>query len=283
MDTRRKLELGSGERPTPGYLHQDVTAQPGVALDFQCEPWEIPLPPGSLDEVIALGVVEHLRFADVARTLAHLHDLLATGGVFVFDVPDMTVWVNYLHTVIHHPDTLASDAAEISPGVGWRLVSRRACHLPVRRVRVLPRSHSIADGRCGAVTLRQLFGSALDSLMIYSRGHRSRGPRLRRGASVRPPSTYARYAYSRPPVGILGSLGASEALPRATGLIPRPASRTRVRPIDHQAVSANLHFHSLVADGVFAAAGTELGAAGPPSDAGDPVDERRSGRRRHTG
>ena len=178
---------------------------------------------------------------------------------------------------------VASDAAEISPGVGWRLVSRRACHLPVRRVRVLPRSHSIADGRCGAVTLRQLFGSALDSLMIYSRGHRSRGPRLRRGASVRPPSTYARYAYSRPPVGILGSLGASEALPRATGLIPRPASRTRVRPIDHQAVSANLHFHSLVADGVFAAAGTELGAAGPPSDAGDPVDERRSGRRRHTG
>lgn len=102
MTTRpRRLELGAGERPTPGYLHQDVTAQPGVALDFTCAPWEIPLPEGALDEVIALGVVEHLRYAEVHRTLRHLHGLLAPGGVFLFDVPDMRVWSEYLFNVTH--------------------------------------------------------------------------------------------------------------------------------------------------------------------------------------
>src|SRR6185503_20190430 len=50
-DRARRLELGCGARPTPGYLHQDVTAQPGVELDFTCAPWELPLPDGALDRV----------------------------------------------------------------------------------------------------------------------------------------------------------------------------------------------------------------------------------------
>jgi predicted SAM-dependent methyltransferase len=96
-----KLELGAGERPTPGYLHQDVTQQPGVELDFTCMPWEIDLPLGCLTEVIALGQMEHLRFAEVHKTLAHLYTLLAPGGVMVFDVPDMRVWSEYLFNVTH--------------------------------------------------------------------------------------------------------------------------------------------------------------------------------------
>ena len=97
----RRLELGCGERPTPGYLHQDITVLPGVQLDFTCDPWEIPLPPGSLEEVLALGLVEHLRFAEVRKTLAHVHGLLVTGGGFLFDVPDMRVWSEYLFHVTH--------------------------------------------------------------------------------------------------------------------------------------------------------------------------------------
>lgn len=96
-----KLELGSGARPTPGYLHQDITQQPEVDLDFTCDPWEIPLPPGSLTEVLALGLVEHLRFTEVRKTLRHMNLLLRPGGAFFFDVPDMTVWSEYLYNLTH--------------------------------------------------------------------------------------------------------------------------------------------------------------------------------------
>ena len=54
-----KLELGVGERPTEGYLHQDISNAGGVKLDFVCPPWEIPVEDNSLTEVLALGVVEH--------------------------------------------------------------------------------------------------------------------------------------------------------------------------------------------------------------------------------
>jgi predicted SAM-dependent methyltransferase len=96
-----KLELGSGQRPTPGYLHQDITRQPGVDLDFICNPWEIDLPEESLTEIIALGQVEHLRYAEVEQTLRHVARLLQRGGVFLFDVPDMRIWSEYLFNVTH--------------------------------------------------------------------------------------------------------------------------------------------------------------------------------------
>jgi len=96
-----KLELGCGGRPTPGYLHQDITQQPGVELDFTCVPWEIDLPENSLSEVIGLGIMEHLRFDEFRTTLAHIRKILKPGGVFLFDVPDMKVWSEYLFNVTH--------------------------------------------------------------------------------------------------------------------------------------------------------------------------------------
>ena len=96
-----KLELGCGTRPTPGYMHQDVTKMPGVELDFTCDPWEISLEENSLSEVIAIGLVEHLRFKEFKMTLEQMHRLLKTGGSFLFDVPDMKVWSEYLYNLTH--------------------------------------------------------------------------------------------------------------------------------------------------------------------------------------
>lgn len=104
-DLTTKLELGCGPNPTPGYLHQDITHLEGIKLDFICNPWEIPLNEGSLTEVLALGLVEHLRFAEVRQTLDHMHHLLQNGGAFLFDVPDMKVWSEYLFNLTHdHPE-----------------------------------------------------------------------------------------------------------------------------------------------------------------------------------
>src|SRR5712691_1198496 len=90
----RKLELGCGHRPTPGYIHNDLNAFEGV--DIVGAPWEIELPGGSLDEVLALGVVEHLTYAQVTQSFKNVHRMLAPGGAFLFDVPDIPVWCRYV-------------------------------------------------------------------------------------------------------------------------------------------------------------------------------------------
>ncbi len=97
----KKLEIGCGDRPTPGYLHQDVTTLPGVNLDFTCNPWEVTLQENSIDEILALGVMEHLRFKEVEKTLTHFRKILSPGGVFLFDVPDIRVWSEYLYNLTH--------------------------------------------------------------------------------------------------------------------------------------------------------------------------------------
>jgi predicted SAM-dependent methyltransferase len=96
----QKLELGCGDKPTPGYLHQDIIKR-DILLDFVCNPWEIKLPEGALSQVIALGVIEHMRFEEVRMTLKHMNLLLVKNGEFLFDVPDMTIWSEYLHNMLH--------------------------------------------------------------------------------------------------------------------------------------------------------------------------------------
>jgi predicted SAM-dependent methyltransferase len=95
----KKLELGCGHRPTPGYIHNDLNAFDGV--DIVGNPWEISLPEGSMEEVIALGLVEHLTYEQVHATLRNINRMLKPGGVFLFDVPDIPVWCKY---VVDHFD-----------------------------------------------------------------------------------------------------------------------------------------------------------------------------------
>jgi predicted SAM-dependent methyltransferase len=96
-----KLELGVGERPTQGYHHQDIVNKSTIDLDFICAPWEVAIKNNLLSEVLAIGVIEHLRFQEVEKTVANIHRMLAPGGVFIFDVPDMKIWSQYLYRVTH--------------------------------------------------------------------------------------------------------------------------------------------------------------------------------------
>lgn len=90
----KKLEIGAGQRPTPGYIHNDINPFEGV--DIVADPWEIKLLDGSLDEVLALGVIEHLTYKQVESCFANVHRMLGRGGRFYFDVPDIPVWCQYV-------------------------------------------------------------------------------------------------------------------------------------------------------------------------------------------
>jgi predicted SAM-dependent methyltransferase len=89
-----KLEIGAGQRPTPGYIHNDINPFPGI--DIVGNPWEIELPDGSVEEIVALAVMEHLTYSQFDLTLANVYRLLQPGGKFYFDVPDIVVWCRYV-------------------------------------------------------------------------------------------------------------------------------------------------------------------------------------------
>lgn len=94
-----KLELGCGDRPTEGYLHQDISKVNGTKLDFECQPLDIKLEEGSLEEVIALGVMEHMNEVDFTLTLSKIIWFLQNNGQFLFDVPDMKYWFDYMNCI----------------------------------------------------------------------------------------------------------------------------------------------------------------------------------------
>ena len=90
------LELGSGQRPQPGYVHTDVTECAGVKLDQVSPAWLLDYPDDHFSSVIALGVMEHLTYAQFEDTLDNVRRMLTPHGHFLFDVPDLCVWARYL-------------------------------------------------------------------------------------------------------------------------------------------------------------------------------------------
>ncbi len=114
----KKLEIGCGQRPSPGYIHNDINAFPGVEL--VCNPWKIDLDAESLDEALALGVIEHLTYKQAQLTVTNVHRMLRTGGCFYFDVPDLPVWCRY--AVDHFEDRPTPFPIEhiLSTLYGWQ-------------------------------------------------------------------------------------------------------------------------------------------------------------------
>lgn len=91
-----KLELGSGQRPTPGYTTNDINAFDGI--DIVSKAWLISpneIPDDSLDEVIAIAFMEHLSYEEFYDTVVNVRRMLKPGGVFLFDVPDLEAWCRY--------------------------------------------------------------------------------------------------------------------------------------------------------------------------------------------
>lgn len=117
-----KLEIGCGERPTSGYVTNDLYWE----SDYPGPAWKIFLPDDSLDEVLALGVIEHMTQEDAISTFDNVHRMLKVGGEFVFDVPNLPVWCEYL---LDNLDGLGRPEISrkhiLSTLYGWQRFSRR--------------------------------------------------------------------------------------------------------------------------------------------------------------
>lgn len=84
-----KIEVGCGEKLSPGYIGCDVRNLPGV--DYVCNAWELDeiIKRDSIEEIYSRHFLEHLTFPQVDRTLACWYNILEPGGKVRIIVPDM--------------------------------------------------------------------------------------------------------------------------------------------------------------------------------------------------
>lgn len=104
-----RLNIGCGGRPLPGYINidqdslDDMRARyPGVVFDDALiienhDIFALPYADGSVAEVRADGLLEHLSFKEEPRLLYEVKRVLHKGGVFNFSVPDFeevcSIWL----------------------------------------------------------------------------------------------------------------------------------------------------------------------------------------------
>ncbi len=81
-----RLNLGSGHIPIDEYVNVDGRALPGV--DLVAEVGDLPLEPGSVDEIRSSHLLEHFPAPRLNELLGYWYRLLRPGGVFVAVVPD---------------------------------------------------------------------------------------------------------------------------------------------------------------------------------------------------
>lgn len=93
----RKLEIGSGTRPTPGYEHCDINeALP--ELDFVCSMENIPVEDNTYDEVRTVHVIEHVPIGVGRNALREWYRIVKPGGLVHIDTP------NFLLNAVRYVD-----------------------------------------------------------------------------------------------------------------------------------------------------------------------------------
>jgi predicted SAM-dependent methyltransferase len=85
----RKLEIGSGMNPHPGYEHMDV--RPDLPHVEHVHDIYKPLPfaEGSFDEILSWSVVEHISWRNIREVISNWKDVLKPGGKLELWVPDL--------------------------------------------------------------------------------------------------------------------------------------------------------------------------------------------------
>jgi predicted SAM-dependent methyltransferase len=83
----RRIEIGSGHFPSPGYIHVDVNPR-SRHLEALAPAWKLPFPSAWADEILAIHSLEHIHPRRLAPTLREWHRVLASGGHVRVHVPN---------------------------------------------------------------------------------------------------------------------------------------------------------------------------------------------------
>jgi predicted SAM-dependent methyltransferase len=83
----RRVELGSGQAPHPGYVHIDVDAD-APEVDLMARGPRLPIPDSWATDLLAVHVIEHLAPRTLNAALAEWHRILSPGGSLAVHTPN---------------------------------------------------------------------------------------------------------------------------------------------------------------------------------------------------
>jgi SAM-dependent methyltransferase len=83
----RRIEIGSGSRPQPGYIHVDISLT-AAHVEFFGSADSLPFRSDWAEEITAVHVLEHVHPSRLRATLGEWHRVLEPGGLLRVHVPD---------------------------------------------------------------------------------------------------------------------------------------------------------------------------------------------------
>lgn len=114
-----KLEIGSGYKPTPGFIHLDLNPN-ATDLDWLGPAYPLPWPDNAFLEIRAVDVLEHIGYRHTHDTLVEWHRVLRPGGELVVQVPDAEAGMKML---FKSPDLLVTaEFPDPLDALAWRLM-----------------------------------------------------------------------------------------------------------------------------------------------------------------
>lgn len=86
----------------------------GITLVGPC--WQLGVDDASVDEVLAKGMLEHLTYHEVARSLVEWRRVLKPGGFITCDVPDIDQYLRVYLVKRAAPETMAGEGGGTAEG-----------------------------------------------------------------------------------------------------------------------------------------------------------------------
>ena len=98
MGTALKLNLGCGRKILPGFINVDFPNNySGKKPDLECDIRVLPYQDNTIDEVMAIHVIEHFHLWEVPDVLKEWHRVLKPGGKIILECPCMNKVIYYLN------------------------------------------------------------------------------------------------------------------------------------------------------------------------------------------
>jgi predicted SAM-dependent methyltransferase len=103
-----RIELGGGDYPSPGYVHVDANWR-SQHLEYLAEVGDLPFATGSVQELLAIHLLEHIHPDKVDETLREWRRVLGPGGMAQIHVPNArTVLPAFLDAPLEKKRTLVT-------------------------------------------------------------------------------------------------------------------------------------------------------------------------------
>jgi len=151
----KKLNLGCGDKILPGYVNVDVVeSRAGKRPDVMCDLHRLqPFEDASVDEVLAVHVVEHFWRWEVVDVLKEWARVLKPGGKMILECPNV---ISAAQQLLSDPDVTAGPGPEGQRSM-WVFYGDPAWRDPlmVHRWGYTPRSLAQVMHEAGLVNLRQ--------------------------------------------------------------------------------------------------------------------------------